>query len=180
MPTFPYLSLTLINQRAAACYLDFGGYSTYWVYNGKAPPDRIETDQTLSQITNQAVLGDPAVDATLVLMQGGDPVWQLNFWCPSVGVNNVTSMQRGYGAVFVRLAPPWNSRSSPLVVTGTIIQTGRAAATGGVVEPAGWMEPPELPLAQILYRRFRRGRRKTTSSIVRIGPAAPDPAEPGS
>jgi len=178
MPISPYLSLTLINQQAAPCDLFFGGLSPYWAYNGQAPPTRIDTNETLSGITNQAVsLAEPVVLASLVIMQEGYSGWELDFRCPSVGTNNVTSIQRGYGAISVRLAPPWNTSLIPLLVTATIIQTGMPAPTADV-EPADWAELPELPLRQILYRRFRRGRRKT-SSIVRIGPAAPEPAQPG-
>ena len=168
---FPLLSLKLVNQ-GEPCDLIYGGDSARWTNN----PSSIATNQTLSQITCQPtdnLLN--AVDANMVFKQNGTPVWQIAFWCPYIGENNVTPMQRGWGQISVRLSR-WNSRSSPLVVTGTILQTGLTALTAGV-EPDDWVELPEPPLGQILYRRIRRGRRRT-SSIVRLGHAAPNAAPP--
>jgi hypothetical protein len=116
----PLLSLTLVNQQAEPCDLLYGGNWAYWSRN----PTSIGTNQTLSQVICQPRGPDnPVVDATLVIMQRGTPVWQMGFWCPATGANNVTGTQQGYGAISVRLSP-WNSEGFPLVVTGTIIQTG--------------------------------------------------------
>jgi hypothetical protein len=149
--TVPYLSLTLVNERAELCDLYYGGVFAHWSHNLSS----IYTNQTLPDISCYPAQVGWDVDATLVIRQGDATVWQMGFFCSIQGENLVTSMQRGYGAISVRLAP-WNSRSIPLVVTATIIQTGRTAPTPGV--------KPD-------------GRKSKTRSTVRRGLTGPDPAK---